>query len=272
MPCAPHLSPATIKGMPTEEWEALLHQTDVTLSVGALGDVQIFGGQRLMDATRTTHDGDAVITEIETPLGWLRARRVDTAERVVALTFDDRPTPEHTDEVLDVLAAHDARATFYLTGGESDDDPHGLRAIVAAGHELGNHTWSHRRLAFVSGATVADEIERTDAVFRAAGYVGPITFRPPGCKRLLTAPLYLASHDRTTVIWDLEPDSIPEVAADADAIVTYVIERVRPGSIVLLHLMYDSRAPSREALPRILERLAAGGYRFVTVSELLALR
>ena len=199
-------------------------------------------------------------------------RRVDTAERVVALTFDDGPTPEHTDEVLEVLAAHDARATFYLTGGESDDDPDGLQAIVAAGHELGNHTWSHRRLVLVSGATVADEIERTDAVFRAAGYVGPITFRPPGCKRLLTAPLYLASHDRTTVIWDLEPDSIPEVAADADAIVTYVIERVRPGSIVLLHLMYDSRAPSREALPRILERLAAGGYRFVTVSELLALR
>lgn len=199
-------------------------------------------------------------------------RRVDTAERVVALTFDDGPTPEHTDEVLDVLAAHDARATFYLTGGESEDDPDGLRAIVAAGHELGNHTWSHRRLVLVSGATVADEIERTDAVFRAAGYDGPITFRPPGCKRLLTAPLYLASHDRTTVLWDLEPDSVPEVAGDAEAIVAYVTERVRPGSIVLMHVMYDSRAPSRAALPRILERLAADGYHFVTVSELLALR
>ena len=199
-------------------------------------------------------------------------RRVDTAERVLALTFDDGPTAEHTDEVLDVLAAYDARATFYLTGGESDDNPGELRAIVAAGHELGNHTWSHRRLVLVSGATVADEIERTDAVFRAAGYDGPITFRPPGCKRLLTAPLYLATHDRTTVIWDLEPDSIPEVAGDAEAIVTYVTDRVRPGSIVLLHAMYDSRAPSRAALPRILERLAADGYRFVTVSELLALR
>jgi peptidoglycan/xylan/chitin deacetylase (PgdA/CDA1 family) len=199
-------------------------------------------------------------------------RRVDTAERVVALTFDDGPTPEHTGEVLEVLAAHDARATFYLTGGESDDNPEELQAIVAAGHELGNHTWSHRRLVLVSGATVADEIERTDAILRAAGYDGPITFRPPGCKRLLTAPLYLASHGRTTVTWDLEPDSIPEVAGDADAIVTYVTERVRPGSIVLLHVMYDSRAASRAALPRILERLAADGYRFVTVSELLALR
>ncbi len=199
-------------------------------------------------------------------------RRVDTTERVVALTFDDGPTAEHTGEVLETLAAYGARATFYLTGGECDDDPQGLRAIVDAGHELGNHTWSHRRLVFVSAATVADEIERTDAVFRAAGYEGPVTFRPPGCKRLLTAPLYLARQERTTVIWDLEPDSLPEVAGDADGIVAYVSEHVRPGSIILLHVMYDSRGPSRAALPRILEQLAADGYRFVTVSELLALR
>lgn len=80
VPCAPHLSPATIKGMPPEEWDALLRRTDVTLSVGALGDVQILGGQRLIDATRTIRDGDAVITEIETPQGLLRSRRVDTPE------------------------------------------------------------------------------------------------------------------------------------------------------------------------------------------------
>jgi len=205
-------------------------------------------------------------------LGGDMVRRVDVAERVVALTFDDGPTAKHTGGVLEVLSAHDARATFYLTGAESAAHPEELRAIVAAGHEVGNHTWSHRRLVFVSTATVADEVERTDAVFRTAGYEGPITFRPPGCKRLLTAPLYLAGHERTTAIWDLEPDSLPEVATDADAIVTYVTDRVRPGSIVLMHVMYDSRAPSRQALPRILEALEARGYRFVTVSELLALR
>jgi peptidoglycan/xylan/chitin deacetylase (PgdA/CDA1 family) len=231
----------------------LLVVTPVALVLVALGAYHLMGSRSLQLA------GEHV-------------RRVETEERVVALTFDDGPTPQYTDGVLDVLAAHDARATFYLTGAESRENPAALGAIVAAGHELGNHTWSHRRLVLVSGTTVADEIERTDTVFRAAGYDGPLTFRPPGCKRLLTAPLYLATHDRTTVIWDLEPDSIPEVAGDADAIVAYVTQRVRPGSIVLLHVMYDSRAASRAALPRILERLAADGYRFVSVSELLALR
>lgn len=197
--------------------------------------------------------------------------RVETEERVVALTFDDGPTPEYTDRVLQELESHDAAATFYLTGAEAEDHPDLLAAIVDAGHEIGNHSFSHRRLYFVSGAVVAREIERTDELFRAAGYSGPITFRPPGCKRLLTTPLYLASTERTTVTWDLEPDSMPEIADDAEELADYVVENVRPGSIVLMHVMYDGREPTREALPEILERLAADGYRFVTISELLAL-
>ena len=196
------------------------------------------------------------------------ADRVQTDKKVVALTFDDGPTPGYTEQVLRTLKAHKACATFYLTGRERAENPTQLREIIAAGDELGNHTYSHRALCFVSGATVAAEIERTDAVFRSAGYHGPITFRPPGCKRLLTATLYLARHHRTTVTWDLEPDS---VAGDSDAIVKYVVDGVRPGSIVEMHVMYASREPTRKALPRILERLSAEGYRFVTVSQLIAL-
>ena len=198
--------------------------------------------------------------------------RVDTADKVVALTFDDGPTPAYTAGVLGVLAAHDARATFYLTGREAKADPADVRAIVAAGHELGNHTYDHGRLYFLPASTVADQVERTDAVFREAGYTAPTTFRMPGCKRLVTTPLYLARTGRTTVLWDLEPDSIAKIADDPYAMIRYVADGVRPGSIVLMHVMYDSRSATREALPHILEELTARGYRFVTVSELLALR
>ncbi|MBN2822241.1 MAG: polysaccharide deacetylase family protein [Coriobacteriia bacterium] len=197
--------------------------------------------------------------------------RVETGERVVALTFDDGPTPEYTDQVLQELEAHDAAATFYLVGTAAEDHPDLVAAIVKAGHELGNHSYSHPRMYFISTAMVKREIEQTDEIFRAAGYSGPITFRPPGCKRLLTTPLYLASTDRTTVTWDLEPDSLSEIADDADALADYVVDNIRPGSIVLMHVMYDGREPSRAALPEILKRLEAEGYRFVTVSELLAL-
>ena len=101
---------------------------------------------------------------------------------------------------------------------------------------------------------------------------GPIYLRPPNGKRLLAAPWYLWRHDRTTVMWSLEPDSIGGIADDPDALVAYVRENVAPGDIILLHVMYESREATRKALPRILKALAADGYRFVTVSQLLALR
>jgi len=196
-------------------------------------------------------------------------RSVNTDQRIVALTFDDGPRPGYTEQILRVLEAFHAPATFYLTGRESEENPLLLRAIIDAGHELGNHSYSHRRLYFLSAGALAEEIERTDAAFRTAGYAGPITFRPPGCKRLLTAPLYLARHDRTTVTWDLEPDSIPGVGDDPETLASYVVDGARPGSIVLMHVMYPARAATRDALPVILEGLSSRGFRFVTVSELL---
>ena len=197
---------------------------------------------------------------------------VDTGEKVIALTFDDGPQPAYTQSVIDTLEAHDAKGTFFVIGNDAAASPDSLRALVAAGEEIGNHTWSHPRLLAMSQGAIAHEIETTDAVIREAGYGGPIVVRPPNGKRLLAAPWYLWRHGRTTVMWSLEPDSVPGLADDPDAMVAYVTDHVRPGDIILLHVMYESRSASRAALPRILEALAADGYRFVTVSQLLALR
>ncbi|TMS51291.1 polysaccharide deacetylase family protein [Mycobacterium sp. DBP42] len=193
--------------------------------------------------------------------------RVDTPAKVVALTFDDGPTG-YTPEVLRMLGDAGIKATFYLTGAELSAAPQYGAAIAAAGHEIGNHSYTHRRMVLMSPGTVADEIERTDAMIRATGYQGPITFRPPYGKKLWTLPRYLATHDRTMVTWDVEPDSATET--NADAIVAETGAQVRPGSIILLHAMYDSRTASRAAVPRIIGELRSAGYRFVTVSELLA--
>ena len=197
---------------------------------------------------------------------------VDTEQRVVALTFDDGPSAEYAEQVVGVLDEHGAKGTFFVVGRDAADEPAALETLVAAGEEIGNHSWSHPRLLAVSQGALAAEIERTDAVIRAAGYRGPIYVRPPNGKRLLAAPWYLWRHGRTTVMWSLEPDSIGSIADDPDALVAYVRERVRPGDIVLLHVMYPGREASRAALPRILEALAAQGYRFLTVSELLSMR
>jgi peptidoglycan/xylan/chitin deacetylase (PgdA/CDA1 family) len=200
------------------------------------------------------------------------ATHVDTSQKVVALTFDDGPSTEYAHRVVDVLEKHGAKGTFYVIGGEAAQEPAALERLVAAGEEIGNHTWDHRRLLAMSQSAIGDEIEKTDAVIRSAGYSGPISVRPPHGKRLLAAPWYLWRHGRTTVMWSLEPDSIGGIADDPDAMVDYVRHNVQPGDIILMHVMYESRDASRRALPRILEALAADGYRFVTVSQLLALR
>ncbi len=196
----------------------------------------------------------------------------DTQRQAVALTFDDGPDARYVDEVLADLAAHDAKGTFFVIGRVAQRDPAALEALVAAGEEIGNHSFTHRRLVGVSVDAVASEVERTDALITAAGFTGEIFFRPPYCKKLVSEPYYLATHDRTSVTWDLEPDSMGSLAGDAQAMTDYVVANVRPGAIILLHPWGEGRAASRRALPLILEALAAKGYGFVTVSELLASR
>lgn len=198
--------------------------------------------------------------------------RVDTDEPVVALTFDDGPTPAYTAGVLETLRDRDVKATFFLMGVDAERNAAETRAIVAAGHEVGNHTFNHDDMTFADEAKAASEIERTDAAIRAAGYTGDIHFRPPFGKKLLGLPLYLAKHDRTTVTWDVEPESFDDVAATAEGITRHVLETTKPGSIIILHVMYASRETSRAALPAIIDGLKARGFRFVTVSDLLKLR
>ncbi|MFG3524268.1 polysaccharide deacetylase family protein [Nocardia nova] len=191
--------------------------------------------------------------------------RVDTSEKVVALTLDDGPT-DRTPAILETLAAEHVPATFYLVGRDLAAHRDYGAQIAAAGHELGNHSYTHPRLVFVTPATVRDEIERTDAEIERTGYHGPVTFRPPYGKKLVALPWYLSHHDRTTVMWDVESDSAG--GASIDAIVSKTVNRARPGSIILLHAMYQSAAAA--AIPRIVAELRSRGYGFVTVSQLIA--
>jgi peptidoglycan-N-acetylglucosamine deacetylase len=198
--------------------------------------------------------------------------RVETTRKVVALTFDDGPSDLYVSEIVADLKRFGAHGTFYVVGAEAATERAAMLSLVAAGEEIGNHTYDHRRLVFVSTTAAGDEIRSADAVIRAAGYTGPITVRPPYGKKLLSLPYVLWRSDRTTVMWDLEPDSLETTHDDAAAIAQYVADNVRPGSIVLLHPWAAGNAATRQALPMIMAALRARGYRFVTVSELLALR
>jgi len=196
--------------------------------------------------------------------------RVNTSQKVIALTFDDGPTPGATGQILSALDQGHVRATFFVTGAELEKNMAEGKRIVAAGHELGNHSYSHKRMVLVTSSFVKQEIERTDRLIRNAGYQGEIYFRPPYGKKLFALPYYLSRTGRKSITWDVEPDSYPEIAADSDKIAEYVLSRTRPGSIIILHVMYSSRGESLKAVGKIIEGLKAQGYSFKTVSELLA--
>lgn len=197
--------------------------------------------------------------------------RVDTVERVVALTFDDGPTASDVEPILAALSARGVRATFYVTGAAARQDPEGLRRIVAAGHEVGNHTTDHHRLVGVTPDEVARQIEPTDELIRAAGWAGDITVRPPYGDKLIVAPLWLAQHGRTTVMWDVAVEDYGAGAAPQPAatIAEETLRQVQSGSIILLH-PWNGRCETQAALGPLIDGLHADGYRLVTVSQLLA--
>jgi peptidoglycan/xylan/chitin deacetylase (PgdA/CDA1 family) len=189
--------------------------------------------------------------------------RVETAAPVVALTFDDGPTALGLDTVLPLLRQHDAKATFFMIGKLAE--PALVRRVVAEGHEIGNHSFHHKRMIFRSADFFADEIDRTDAVLQAGGAPRPALFRPPFGRKLFGLPVAVAESGKQMIMWDAgdPPDRDPQVYAQK------VLEGVRPGSIILIHPMYSGNATERAALPLILDGLDRRGYRMVTVSTLL---
>jgi peptidoglycan-N-acetylglucosamine deacetylase len=194
--------------------------------------------------------------------------KTETTDKVVALTFDDGPT-DNTDEILSILKDEDIKATFFVTGREIEENFEEAKKLAEAGHELGNHSYSHKRMVLKTPSFIEKEIEKTDELIRKAGYEGTIQFRPPYGKKLIRLPRYLDKHNRKTILWNLEPDSYPDIASDSEKIVKHVNERIEPGSIILLHVMYDSREESMKSVKGIINDLKAQGYTFQTVSEML---
>lgn len=195
--------------------------------------------------------------------------RVETPEKLIALTFDDGPTPEFTGEILRILKEEDVKATFFLIGGELEKHADEGKKIVAEGHEIGNHSYSHVRMIVVTPSFVKEEIEKTDALIRSIGYQKTPHFRPPYGKKLFALPFYLSQNKRKSITWDVEPETFPEVNKSSEEITKYVLTNTKNGSIILLHVMYDPQKKSLTAVKPIVEGLKQKGFRFVTVSELI---
>jgi peptidoglycan/xylan/chitin deacetylase (PgdA/CDA1 family) len=186
--------------------------------------------------------------------------------KCVALTFDDGPGSE-TDELLEMLAAADALATWFPLGEVVADSPERLRKIADAGHEIGNHSWSHPQLTATSNGQIETQISRTADLIEKLLGTRPSLVRPPYGAINKRVAAELRSLKSPAILWDVDP--LDWKYRNADRVYRSVIKQVRPGSIVLLH---DIHPTTVAAVPRILKALAGRGYTFVTVSELFGNR
>jgi peptidoglycan-N-acetylglucosamine deacetylase len=193
-----------------------------------------------------------------------------TAERRIALTFDDGPDPATTPAILDVLARHGMRATFFLVGERAARHPDLVRRIAGEGHEIGNHSWDHPSLPTLPSRAVADQLRRTRA---ALAPHGEALMRPPFGNQTLRTWLAARRLGYRVVIWTVMGEDWRDDAAET--IAGRILARAAPGAIVLLHdslhafeaERYRDRTPTVGALDILAERLP--DYGFVTVSELL---
>lgn len=196
--------------------------------------------------------------------------RVDTTKKVVALTFDDGPTPDRTIEILNILEKENIKATFFLNGKQLAKYADAGRLIVNSGHEIGNHSYSHKRMVFMAYSEVAEEIESTEKLIRQYGYDQPLHFRPPFGKKLLILPLYLNNNKTKTITWDVEPETWGTPRATIEERIERAVKGTRPGSIIIMHVMHGDDK-SMQAVTPIIQQLKNKGYKFLTISELLAL-
>jgi chitin deacetylase len=195
----------------------------------------------------------------------LRSRPRGFHEKVLALTFDDGPDAANTPRILDALRARHAHATFFVLGAQAKRHPELLRRMVAEGHAVGSHSWSHP--ARVTSAQARREVDSTARVIRDATGFAPALFRPPyGIMKNGLAAL-ARREGCTIVLWtisgaDTRPISSRQIADN-------IIHTPDPGDIALLH-DGPGHARTAEAVPLILDELTRAGWRFVTIPELLA--
>ncbi len=177
----------------------------------------------------------------------------------VALTFDDGPG-EYTDALLDTLAEHDARATFYLLGSKVGDHHEEVRRMAEEGHGIGNHTWKHDDLTTLSHDQIRDDLARTDRAVAEVTGERPRSMRPPygalddTARETIPHPM---------VLWDV--DTLDWQHRDGDRMREIALDGVGDGSVILFH---DIHGTTVEAIPALLDDLTEQGYHVVTVSEL----
>ena len=192
------------------------------------------------------------------------------AGKCVALTFDDGPHPEYTPQILDILDKYGVKATFFVVGENAEAYPEIVRRIIDSGHEIGNHTWSHKQMNSLSKEQIQKEITKTQDFLKESFNYSPVLFRPPGGGEYTFAKETAEALGCKYVLWAWRTDSKDWACPDAGTISQTVLSTVTEGDIVLLHDYVGGKSSTPQAVAQIIPRLLAQGYSLDTVSGLLS--
>jgi peptidoglycan-N-acetylglucosamine deacetylase len=237
-------------------------------------------GERTFEVDKDTGDiDDQTYKTVPTP--YVIERTGDKAGKL-ALTFDDGPDPDWTPKILDILKDKGVHASFFIIGNNAQAYPALVQRVLAEGHDVGNHTFTHPNLGEMPDAFVTLEINATQRLFEALTGRSMRLFRAPylGDAEPTTAdeivPIQIAqSMGYVSVGLHVDPDDWQR--PPADVIVQRALEQVSDpnpdirGHVILLHDSGGDRSQTIEALPKLIDTLRAKGYEFVTVSELAGL-
>src|SRR5713226_4124789 len=186
----------------------------------------------------------------------------------IAMTFDDGPSAKLTPKLLDLLAAHHIIVTFFLIGEIVAEHPEIAAREVREGHEVANHSWSHPNLGKMSDDGVRGQLRKTEDAIRSACGHGPTLLRPPyGSITTRQKKWVNQEFGYKIVLWDVDP--LDWRRPGPSVVCNRIVKNTRAGSIILAH---DIHPGTIEAMPCVLNQLEAKGFKFVTVSELIAMQ
>jgi peptidoglycan/xylan/chitin deacetylase (PgdA/CDA1 family) len=185
----------------------------------------------------------------------------------LAMTFDDGPHIQNTPRLLDMLKQRGIKATFFLVGECAAQYPQIVKRTIAEGHEVGNHSWSHPQLSKMTDASVHEELQKTqDAIVNACGIVPKIMRPPYGAFTQRQQRWCNGEFGYKVILWDVDP--LDWKIRNSEHVESEILKHAVPGSIILSH---DIHKTTVDAMPATLDALIAKGYKFVTVSELIAM-
>ncbi len=205
------------------------------------------------------------IPKVPPPGARVAYNSVNITEPYIAITFDDGPHATNTPRLLNMLKERNIKATFYVVGQCAREYPQIIRRILAEGHEIGNHTWSHKSLPTLSESGVRDQITQTDKAVRDAAGYHMRTMRPPyGATTLRLKQWFHDEYGYPTILWSVDPFDWKRPGSGV--IKDRILAGTRPGGIILCH---DIHEQTINAMPGTLDALLARGFKFLTVSQLL---